>query len=280
MSTVKITDLVIYPVKSMRGIAVQQSVLEAEGLAHDRRYMVVRGNGRFVTQRDMPRLSQIHTAFEKHGILLSAPGAEGILVPIEREEGEQIHSEVWGDQCNTIDQGHEISRWLTDALQSDETLRLVCMQPGYARPQSQPELLGADTHTYFADAAPFLVANESSLRALNQELSGRGHEQVPMNRFRPNIIVEGLSPFDEHQLSSLQHTNYSLNFTHPCQRCVVTTIDQETGVKNRDWQPYRTLCEINPMPGKERAPAFAHNATLAHGQGVLIAVGDLLNTQG
>jgi uncharacterized protein YcbX len=280
MTPVEIADLIIYPVKSMRGIRVHSSALEAEGLARDRRFMVVRARSRFVTQRDMPRLALVETAIDANGIRLGMDGHGDVLLPNEAAENDPIQTRVWGDDCETLGSGDEVSNWLTSAMRSDDRLDIVRMAPGYTRPQGKADELGADTHTWFADAAPFLVANEDSLMALNTELTTRGHEAVTMNRFRPNIVIRGLTPFEEHRLSGLASSDYTLEFCHPCQRCVVTTIDQATAVKNPQWQPYRTLCDINPMPGNERSPAFGHNARLGSGFGAIIRVGDSLTSTG
>ena len=274
MSSMQITGLYIYPVKSMRGISMSSASLTPKGLDHDRRWMVIRENGRFVTQRDLPQLALIETGLTEDGIMLTREGHGSIPVPTRPIAGKRMSTKVWGDPCEVIDLGEDISGWLTSALNSKERLRLVRMAPEFIRPQSQPELLGENTTTAFADAAPFLVANEASLEALNGELESRGHDTVPMNRFRPNIVVRGLEAFAEHRISELCSDNYRLKFRHPCQRCVVTTIDQQTAVKSPDWQPYKTLRDLNPMPGNERAPAFAQNATLAHGDGQTISVGD------
>jgi uncharacterized protein YcbX len=274
MSSMQITALYIYPVKSMRGISLASANLTPQGLDHDRRRMVVRENGRFVTQRDLPQLALIETCLSEDGIELSREGHGSIQVPTRPIAGERMSTKVWGDPCEVIDQGEEISRWLTSALNTEENLRLVCMAPDFIRPQSQAENLGENTTTAFADAAPFLVANEASLEVLNHELESRGHDTVPMNRFRPNIVVRGLEPFAEHRISDMSSDNYRLKFCHPCQRCVVTTIDQETAARSSNWQPYKTLRDLNPMPGNETAPAFAQNATLAHGNGQKISIGD------
>ncbi len=276
MQTAEISGLIIYPVKSMQGIELESAELTPHGLENDRRFMVVRANSRFVTQRDLPRLVLVHTRLDEDGIVLSMDGHGSVTIPYMAADGERIQTKVWGDVCETVDQGASISRWLTSALESSDTLRLVRMAPGFVRPQSKPENLGAKTTTYFADAAPFLVANESSLEVLNRELETRGHSPVPMNRFRPNIVVRGLAPFAEHQIVELSSENYRLGLCHPCERCVVTTIDQATGVKNPDRQPFRTLGEINPMPGTERSPAFAQNAILKEGEGHTVALGDRL----
>ena len=276
MHTAEISGLTIYPVKSMQGIELESAELTLHGLQNDRRFMVVRANGRFVTQRDLSRLALVQTGLNEDGILLSMDGHGSVTVPFKKADGERIHTKVWGDECETMDQGAGISRWLTSALESSGTLKLVRMAPGFVRPQSQPENLGAVTSTHFADAAPFLVANESSLEVLNRELETRGHSPVPMNRFRPNIVVRGLAPFSEHQIAELSSENFRLGLCHPCKRCVVTTIDQATGIKNPDRQPFRTLGEINPMPGTERSPAFAQNAILEQGEGHTMALGDRL----
>jgi uncharacterized protein YcbX len=276
MQTAEISGLTIYPVKSMKGIALDSAELTPHGLGNDRRFMVVRANGRFVTQRDLSRLALVHTSLDDVGVVLSMEGHGSVTVPFVAVDGEHIHTKVWGDKCETVDQGEDISRWLTSALESSVTLRLVRMAPGFIRPQSRAEDLGEMTTTHFADAAPFLVANESSLEVLNQALDKRGHSPVPMNRFRPNITVTGMAPFAEHETSQLRTENYRLKFCHPCERCVVTTINQTTAEKDPGWQPFNTLREINPVPGKKPAPAFGQNATLASGKGLTIALGDQL----
>jgi hypothetical protein len=136
--------------------------------------------------------------------------------------------------------------------------------------------MGSETRIVFADAAPYLVASEASLEALNRELVARALRQVPMNRFRPNVVVRGLAAFQEHGVAMLSGSDYALRFRAPCERCVVTTINQDTAERDPQRQPFRTLVDINPMPGNPRGPAFAENATLETGNGAMIAVGDRL----
>jgi len=276
MPEARITRLTIFPIKSMKGNDLDSTELTSAGLARDRRFMVVRANGRFVTQRDLPRLALIRTALVEDGVRLSLESHGERTVPFTSRGGEPVSTKVWGDECQAVDEGEDVSRWLTSALQSENPLRLVRMAEGFVRPQGNPLELGEDTHTFFADAAPFLVANEASLEALNRELAERGLSQVPMNRFRPNIVVRGLEPFAEHGLAIMRSAGYGLNLCYPCERCVVTTIDQATAQKDSDWQPFRTLRDINPVPGKKPAPAFGQNAALEHGAGTRISVGDVL----
>ena len=273
---VEVTGLFVYPVKSMRGIELDAARLTPLGLEHDRRFMVVRENGEFVTQRNLPLLALIETALEPGGIVLSRQGFGKIFVPFDAEGGANLKTRVWKDKCLATDQGETISRWLTEALESTDRLLLVAMQSGFERPQGKADVLGADTRTLFADAAPFLVANEASLARLNRELVERGHLALPMNRFRPNIVIQGPDAFAEHRIGALSSGDYGLAFCHPCERCVVTTIDQSTAVRNPDREPYNTLAEINPMPGRDKKPAFGHNAILSGARNRTIRTGDRL----
>ncbi len=276
MPEAEISGLNIYPVKSMKGIALTSAELTPTGLAHDRRFMVVRSNGRFVTQRELPLLALIHTGLVENGIRLSLGKQGEITLPFISSGGDPVQTKVWGTPCETLDEGEEVSRWITSALESTKILKLVRMAPGFIRPQGKPEELGAETSTHFADAAPFLVASETSLAALNRELELRGHAPAPMNRFRPNIVVRGLEPFSEHRLAGIKTSNYGIKFCHPCERCVVTTINQDTAEKDPGWQPFNTLKEINPVPGKKPAPAFGQNAILERGERAVISIGDRL----
>jgi len=274
MSHTHITGLYIYPVKSMQGIALQQAQLTPRGLRYDRLWMVVRASGRFVTQRDIPRMALVQTGLNGDGVVLSMKGHGSITIPFDFDDAESIETRVWGDVCQTVDQGEAVSQWLSAALGSEEPLRLVRMRPGFVRPQNHPEIFGEDTSVDFADAAPFLVANEASLDHLNLVLESRSLSPVPMNRFRPNIVLRDLEPFAEHEIAGLSTESCQLQMRAPCERCVVTTIDQATGEKDPQRQPFKTLQEINPVPGKEKAPAFAQYATLALGDQERIAVGD------
>ncbi len=274
MNNIIITGLFIYPVKSMQGIPLKRAQVTGKGFVNDRHWMVVRSNGRFVTQRDIPQMSLVSTRLDEDGVVLSREGFGSINVPYDLHDGDVFETRVWNDPCETIDQGEEISLWLTQALGSEEPLHLVRMSPGYRRPLAKATLMGEDTTTDFADAAPILVANEASLEELNSVLESNALQPVPMDRFRPNIIVRGLDAFAEHDVDTLTAENYQLKLCYPCKRCVVTTINQDTAEKDPQDQPFKTLQAINPAPGDDKAPAFAENAILTHGNYECIAVGD------
>ena len=277
MNTITITGLVTYPVKSMKGVHIESTRITNLGLANDRQWMVVRSNGRFVTQRDLPEMSLIHTHLGEHGLVLSKPACGSITVPYDLHNGHLFETLVWKDVCEARDQGTDISNWLTQALQSNEPLHLVRMRPDFNRSLSKSALMTEETSTFFADGAPLLLANEASLDRLNSVLESTAQPAVPMNRFRPNIIVTGLEPFAEHRQATLTSETYQLRLCFPCQRCVVTTINQDTAEKDLGGQPFKTLQHINHMPGDSKAPAFGENTILTHGNNEIIAVGDLLN---
>jgi uncharacterized protein YcbX len=277
MPNLLVTALYVYPVKSMKGIGLGQATLTSRGLLNDRSWMVVGPDGRFVTQRNQPRLGLVHTRLEADGVALERDGHGSVTLPYEAVEGDHVETQVWGDACDTVDQGAEVSEWLTQAIGSPVPLRVVRMAPEFTRPQNQPERYGADTSTYFADSAPFLLASEDSLAELNRVLAAQGHAPVPMNRFRPNIVVRGLEPFAEHRVTDLAGPGWRLRLADPCERCIVTTINQETALRDTSREPYLTLRRINPAPGPKPGPAFGQNAILGQGEGRTIAVGDPLS---
>lgn len=274
MNTLKTTGLFIYPVKSMQGISVDKVQLTSKGLLYDRHWMVVGENGKFITQRDIPQMALVNTRLDEESVELSMQGHGSISVPFDLFPGEQIETFVWRVKCQTVDQGEHISDWLTRALDSKKPLRMVRMNPDYARPQNKPEIMGEKTTTDFADAAPFMVANQASLDELNSVLKSKSLQAVPMNRFRPNIVVQGIDPFTEHQLAGLSAEKYEFRLRAPCERCIITTVDQKTARKDPHGQPFRTLQTINPIPTKKKAPAFGQYATLSRGEAQDIVVGD------
>ena len=275
---VEVTGLHIYPVKSLRGIALPSAELTPLGLRHDRAWMLVNSKGGFVSQRQFPKMATIDTALSDSGLELSCATMTPITVPLEYAgPGQQLQARIWRDDCEVLDEGDLVADWLSTAL--DQPVRLVRMAAAFTRPQSKPERMGADTATQFADAAPLLVANEASLAELNSHLENRGLERVPMNRFRPNIIVRGIPAFAEHGMAHLTHHNFSLQLRDPCERCIMTTIDQSKGVKHPDMEPFNTLATLNWMQDKPNAPAFGENATLTTGAGQFITLGDSLEAE-
>jgi hypothetical protein len=273
MQPLTLSGLFVYPVKSLKGIPLQAAELTGKGLLHDRRWMVVRPEGRFVTQREEPRLALVHTRLDDHGVTLWREGNGSVFLPFDRSGGAPVRTRVWGDDCEAEDEGEEAARWVTTAIGGETPLRLVRMAAGFQRPPNAAARFGAGTRIDFADAAPLLVTSEGSLEALNRALLTGGHVAVPMNRFRPNLVVRGLAPFAEHGLSRLMGNGWELSLVDHCERCLVPTVDQQTGVRDPAREPYLTLRRINPAPGPKPAPAFGVNAKVANGAGRRLAVG-------
>lgn len=278
-----IEQLSIYPVKSLRGFSVDSAKLTETGLQYDRFWMIINDDNLFVTQRKFSEMVLIFTAIENGYLILSKPSApslEPLKIAIdETPSGASFSARVWKDTCDVLDEGETASEWLAKALPNAGHLRLVRMDPLSKRPQSKPELLGEDTHTYFSDAAPLLVTNTASLTALNEHLLKNDIDAVTMENFRPNIVISGLEAFEEHKVSALTHNDYTLQHCYPCQRCAVPTVNVETGVRHPRQEPFSLLAAINAMPDNAKAPAFGENAIIINGENQDITVGDTLTAQ-
>jgi uncharacterized protein YcbX len=279
--SIEINQLFIYPVKSLRGIAVSNAELTATGLKWDRHWMITKPDGGFITQRQFPKMVLIQSQLTADSLMLSKIGMNDLIIPFkntgEAESTETLtDAKVWKDSCKVTDEGETASDWITEAINAPKALRLVRMANGHKRPQSRPELLGKATHTLFADAAPILICNVDSLRALNSSLIKQQLDPVEMDNFRPNIVIKGLDAFDEHTLKGLHNEHYELKHCYPCQRCIIPTINIYTGIKNSRQEPFSLLAKLNAMPDNKKAPAFGENTIVTQGVGKRVRVGDLL----
>ena len=283
----RVSQLFVYPVKSLRGIAVEQAELTPLGLRYDRHWMIIDDNNKFVTMRKHPKMTLISTQLTHDHLILSAKGIEDFLLPLSspsltQEMLDEFKAVIWNDDCAVSDEGESVSQWLTQVLKSKTTLRLVKMANNKQRPQSKPERFGSST-TQFADVCAYLLCNQASLDALNDSLLDQQHSIVPMERFRPNVVVtsNALPAFVEHEQAGkvLRHNNYQLQLCDPCQRCIVPNIDIETGIKHAQQQPYKSLVKLNHMPDNAKAAAFGQNMVLVSGAGKTISVGDVLDLE-
>lgn len=272
MSSITVEALWIYPVKSLAGIPLASAQLTPAGLAGDREWMLVDASGRFVTQRQLPQLAVIGTAWDNNQLTL-----------VHREQSISVHIDeactpssvsLWRDQCQALKAPERVNRWLNEQLKSDTPLTLVRFDRVIERALDSERFGRGNTH--FADAAPYLVTNQASLEVLNTQLLERDEPQIDMRRFRPNLVLSGLPAFSEQQVSGLQGQEFSLALIDPCQRCAVITVDQSTGQRAANGSPLRTLARLNPMPDKPKAPAFGVNTLLRHGAGFIVKVGDRL----
>ncbi|WP_404377083.1 MOSC domain-containing protein [Vreelandella aquamarina] len=270
----KITQLTVYPVKSLQGIDVTQSEIHAHGLAWDRRWMLVDAHQRFVTQRQLPALATVSVALTADSLVLSHPAVAPISISLEEPQGNLRLVSVWDDHCKALAESEAVSAWLETALgEQAKGISLVRFATAFTRAVEEDFLAGGEAHTYFADGYPFLVTTTGSLDALNQALVAGGNPPVPMNRFRPNIVVACDDAWAEDRWATLATDACRLTLRKPCQRCKITTVDQQTGTIPTQAEPLKTLLALNTQPHLKGAH-FGQNATLTAGEGSVIRVGD------
>ena len=195
MTSARIASLHVYPVKGCRGIAPASVTVATTGLVidgvGDREWMITDRAGRFVTQRELPRLALIETAVSGGVLTLSVPHVAPLVV--DRGHGAPRDVVVWRSEVRGIDMGHKAADWLSACLAAD--VRLVRFDRSDKR-VCHPEFAGdSGAHTFFSDGYPVLVIGEASLEDLNQRLAANGQTALPMNRFRPNVVLQGLPPY-------------------------------------------------------------------------------------
>ena len=231
----RLDDIRLYPVKGLRGVSVTAAEVEPWGLARDRRFMVVDHENRFITQRQVARMALIDADLLDGGLRLSTEGFGAIEVGVPGREAPVIEVTVWDDVVAARSADAAACAWLSEALAAP--CRLVHMaEPARARPVD-PDYAAPGDHVSFADGFPLLVTSAASLSDLNHRLD----RPVPMERFRPNLVVGGAEPWAEDGWRRLRVGETTFDVSKDCARCVVTTIDQQTGHKAEDNEPLRTL---------------------------------------
>lgn len=262
-SAIEVTGLNVYPVKSMRGTALARVSLTATGLEWDRQWMVVDTKGTFLSQRTHPQLARVVPEVRDEALLLSAPGQEVLAVPL-RLAGTPVPVRVWDDSCVGVEQGSEAHAWMSRAL--GQTVRLVRVAPDFGRRANPKFAGGVPAPVTFTDGYPILVCNEASLDDLNDRLP----EPIPMERFRPNIVLRGLPPWAEDRIDSVTIGPVTLRLVKPCTRCVIPSIDQRTGQRSTDPTPALKAFRFS----KElRGVMFGENAVMVTGAGARIERG-------
>ena len=252
-STVFVAGLAIYPVKGLRGLDLESAVIERQGLEHDRRWAVLRPDGRVLTQRELPGMARIDAVPEAGGVRLECAGHGGVhavagAVPITLN--------VWGTRVPAVVANAEGSAWLSRVLGQDCTLAYLAdpaarlVTPSHAQPGDVVSL---------ADGFPLLVTTTASLAALNARLD----PPIPMNRFRPNLVLDGdaasIAPWVEDGWAAIELPGVRLRMVSACVRCTVTTLDHRTGVAAPRKEPLRTLGRIHR--NTDGGICFGMNAT-------------------
>jgi len=276
MTSATIAALNVYPVKGCRGIPLSRARVGARGLvaelpsgaAGDRDWMIVDRDGMLVTQREYPRLALVETGIERGNLVLASPDLPKLAVPLDAPRGPTREVVVWNSRVPAHDAGEIAARRLSDALGAE--VRLVRFDTAHQR-HCNPEFAGdSGAHTAFADGYPLLVIGESSLADLNARLAAKGSAALPMNRFRPNVVLAGLESYDEDHIDTIATEGVTLKLVKPCTRCQVTTTDQETAQVGIE--PLATLAGYRTHRALDGV-AFGMNAIIVAGVGGELAVG-------
>jgi uncharacterized protein len=234
--SVRIRELGFYPIKGCRGFNPRVArveptglVLDADGAAGvgDREWVIVDADGEFVSQRELPRMALIETKLTGSHLRLKAPGMLLLEVPLA-SEGDVQEVQVWNDRVNAVTQGDVADAWVSRYL--DMPARLMRFDPEGQR-LSNVRYMSPDVAPYkFADAFAVLVTNQASLDDLNQRLAAQGQDPVTLERFRANVVLEGLDAYEEDYLKTLRIGDITLRVVKRCARCTVPGVDPATGV--------------------------------------------------
>ena len=224
-----ITDLYFYPVKSCRGVRMTEAALWETGLLLDRFWMVIDENDSFVTQRNLPRMALIETAIRFEQLRLKAPGMLQLDIPVggfDYDPARRITVRVWNDEVPAFVEDELVNAWFSRFLERD--LRVVRIDPDHRR-ICDPQWTGWDQSiTQFADGFPLLVISKASLEDLNRRLGEKGEAPMLMDRFRPNVVIDGVDAYSEDHLVTLATSDYGLRLVKPCTRCRITPTNQQT----------------------------------------------------
>jgi len=277
-----VTDIVFYPVKSCAGIAVREATLTRFGLAvdnvYDREWMLVDEDGLCLTQREHPRMALVTPRLHTETLELRAPG----MLPLELQLGlphpdDTVlrHVRIWDDEVDAYDCGDLAAAWCTNAVGIG--CRLVRFHPEARRLASTKWTGAVEAPTMFSDAFPFLVVGAASLEDLNGKLQAAGRAALPMNRFRPNIVVSGTEAFDEDYTASFTCGPVVLKPVKPCARCPMPSVDQATGQFGPD--PLDILRSYRVKPQVEDGICFGMNAILVSGEGERLRIGQAFEVE-
>ncbi|HUX49290.1 MAG TPA: MOSC N-terminal beta barrel domain-containing protein [Spirochaetia bacterium] len=228
----RISAITIYPVKSLAGNQVTEAEVTGTGFRNDRSWMIVGDDGIFITQRQHPALALVQAELTANGIRLTVPGREPMEIAA-RDDGDRVPVEVWEQPCDAADQGDDAASLFSEYLGRD--CRLVRMHAGFRRRIKPKYYTGDEASLSFADSMPFLLISEASL----DELNGRLDEPLPMNRFRPNLVVAGGAAYQEDRWHRIRVGSILMRVVKSCIRCEMTTIDQATAAKGIE--PLETL---------------------------------------
>ena len=270
--TARLARLFVYPVKSCAGVELREALLTETGLDLDRAWMVVDERGEFVTQRELPRMALVKPQLKLHEVVLRAPGMLALHLAIDTVE-EPVRVKVWDDEVPAFDMGHIAAQWFTDFL--GRKLRLVRFDPDHRRLSNLKWTGGAEAPNQFSDGYPLLVTSTASLADLNARLEQGGHAPVGIERFRPNLVLDGIEAHDEDRLDVIRIATEDgevlLRPVKPCARCPIPNIDPATA--ESDPAVTDTLQGYRRNDRVGGAVTFAMNAIVVEGVDRTLRVG-------
>ena len=260
-----VASLHIHPIKSCAGIAVADSLVIETGLEFDRAWMVVDAHGDMLTQRELPRLALVVPTLRQSDMVLRAPGMLALHIALDRVET-ATRVQVWDDEVAAYDMGALAGQWFSDLL-GVKGLRLVRFDPEQKRLSDARWTGPVAAETAFTDGFPLLVANPASLADLNARLAARGAAPVGMERFRPNLVLDGLQAWDEDHIDEITISTddgpVRLKLVKPCVRCSIPNVDPATAETGNE--PGATLATFRADPRLDGGLTFGMNAVLLDG---------------
>lgn len=268
----RLAALMVHPVKSCGGVVVDEALLIDTGLEFDREWMVVDTHGRFVTQRELPRMALVQPQIKSTELVLRAPGMLALHLSLESVE-EPCRVTVWSDEVAAYDMGELAAQWFSDFL--GRPLRLVRFDPAQKRLSSRKWTGDIEAENAFSDGFPVLVASQGSLDEVNRRLAGAGLAAVTMQRFRPNLVIDGIEPHDEDNIDEIHFETPQgpvvLKLVKPCSRCTIPDVDPRTGEQGHavadTLQAYRSDARL------DGALTFAMNAVIVEGVDRILRAG-------
>jgi uncharacterized protein YcbX len=275
----RISQLFLHPIKSCGGIAVDEATLIDTGFEFDREWMAVDREGDFVSQREFPRMALIRPTLRSSDLVLRAPGMLALHLQLDAVEG-PCRVRVWNDVVDAFDMGDLAAQWFSDFM--GQPLRLARFDPDARRLASARWTGDVQARTAFSDAFPLLVTSTASLAELNQRLAAAGHEAVTMQRFRPNIVIDGLTDahgedfVDTLRIDSPDGT-VIVKLVKPCGRCSIPDVDPATAEQGHAVAD--TLSTYRSEPRIDGALAFGQNAVVIEGLGHRLRVGAAVHAE-
>jgi uncharacterized protein len=267
-----LSQLFVHPIKSCGGLDVQEALLIETGLEFDRAWMVVDAQGEMITQRDEPRLALMQPTLRSSDMVLRAPGMLALHIQLDTVEA-ATRAQVWDDIVKAYDMGALAAQWVSDFLK--RPARLVRFDPEETR-LSDPAWAGdVKALNAFGDGFPLLVANSASLQDVNDKLVAKGLAPILMQRFRPNLVLDGLKAFDEDHIDlvevSTDNGPVTLRLVKPCGRCIIPNVNPTDASTSNE--PGDTLASYRADARVKGAVTFAMNAVVVAGFEHLLRVG-------